>query len=57
MAELVSLLESNLIQNLFAFSIYFASSSWASNNFYKLVQGLLISKVTEENFTFVINGD
>lgn len=50
MAELVSPLESNLIQNLFALSIYCASSAWVNNNFYKLVQVLLISKIIEETF-------
>jgi len=50
MAELVSPLESNSVQNLFAFSIYCASSAWANNHFYKLVQVLLISKIIEENF-------
>lgn len=50
MVELVSPLESNLIQNLFEFSIYCASSAWVNNNFYTLVQVLLISKQTEENF-------
>lgn len=52
MTELVSPLVSILIQNLSGFSIYCASSAWMNNNFYTLVQVLLISKIIEENFVF-----
>lgn len=49
-AELVSPLESNLIQILFTFSIYCASSAWVNNNSYELLQVLLIFNIIEENF-------